>query len=137
MEALSGKRYGTWYLPCSERDIDRKEKRSQTHAASGISCNTEDYRLCGNRGVLLSDHGIYQGSVAGRTSPFRKTVFFTGNPLPWERRLPEYWNILTVGSHRSVTGTVKPDNLMFSETGHLYLIDLGSACSIMEKKTDL
>ena len=32
--------------------------------------------------VLLSDHGIYQGAVAGRTSPFRETVFFTGNPCP-------------------------------------------------------
>ena len=31
--------------------------------------------------------------------------FLYGKSLPWERRLPEYWNIFTVGSHRSVTGT--------------------------------
>ena len=31
-------------------------------------------------------------------------------------------------------GDLKPDNLMLSETGHLYLVDLGSACSIMEKE---
>ena len=33
-----------------------------------------------HRQFRRADHGIYQGSVAGRTSPFRKTVFFTGNP---------------------------------------------------------
>ena len=31
--------------------------------------------------------------------------FLYGKSLLWERRLPEYWNIFTVGSHRSVTGT--------------------------------
>ena len=30
--------------------------------------------------------------------------FLYGKSLLWERRLPEYWNIFTVGSHQSVTG---------------------------------
>ena len=116
-----------------------KKTRSQTHAASGISCNTEDYRLCGNRGVLLSDHGIYQGSVAGRDFSVQdKRVFFTRKSLLWERRLPEYWNIFTVRKPPVCYGDLKPDNLMFSETGHLYLIDLGSAMfDYGRKKTDL
>ena len=104
-----------------------KKKEAMTHAASGTSCNPKDCRLCGNRGVLLSDHGIYQGSVAGRTSLFRKKFFHTGNRLLRGKEIARVLEYLHSRKPPVCYGDLKPDNLMFSETGHLYLVDLGSA----------
>ena len=104
-----------------------KKKEAMTDAAPGTSCNPEDCRLCGNRRVLLSDHGIYQGSVTGRTSLLRKTVFHTGNRLLRGKEIARVLGYLHSRKPPVCYGDLKPDNLMISETGHLYLVDLGSA----------
>ncbi len=110
----------------------KKEARLMQHL------NILQYRrlsIMWKQGVLLSDHGIYQGSVAGRTSPFRKTVFFT-EILALGKEIARVLEYLHSRKPPSVTGP-ETDNLMFSETGHLYLIDLGSAMFDHEKEKQI
>ncbi len=56
----------------------KKEARLMQHLEYPAIPKIIDYVETGE--YCSIDHGIYQGSVTGRTYPLRKTVFFQGNP---------------------------------------------------------
>ena len=126
MEALSGKRYGAWYLPCSERDTDRKEKeaRLMQHLEYPAIPKIIDYVETGEYCYLIMEY--IKGQSLGELLRSGKR-FSLREILALGKEIARVLEYLHSRKPPVCYGDLKPDNLMFSETGHLYLIDLGSA----------
>ena len=81
----------------------KKEARLMQHLEYPAIPKIIDYVETGEYCYLIMEY--IKGQSLGELLRSGKRFYFIGKSLPWERRLPEYWNIFTVGSHRSVTGT--------------------------------
>ena len=114
----------------------RKEKRSQTHVSIWNILQYRRLSTVWNREYCYLIMEYIKGQSLGELLRSGKR-FSLREILALGKEIARVLEYLHSRKPPVCYGDLKPDNLMFSETGHLYLIDLGSACSIMEKKTDL